>query len=243
MTNYGQGTTSNREPDVIDSDEDPEYVTNILGLPNIDAFKIQLQEEFNAMVESVEKYGGFYIGRYEINNFAEELGHEPVIMKDSIVTNYYIAWYYEYQNTKLIKANENVETTMIWGSMWDRTLIWLAETNEESGGLYGKSYSEIYDSSGWGNYPSTLSITTRAPDPAPMWKAGQNELWKANNIYDLAGNAGDWTLEATEADYRVYRGGFNVSWSDDKSVSEREYSGAGNINVNYYSSRTAMYIK
>ena len=41
MTNYGQGTTSNREPDVIDSDEDAEYVTNILGLPNADAFKIQ----------------------------------------------------------------------------------------------------------------------------------------------------------------------------------------------------------
>ena len=32
-----------------------------------ESFKNQLQAEFNSMVESVGKYGGFYVGRYEMS--------------------------------------------------------------------------------------------------------------------------------------------------------------------------------
>ena len=67
MSNYGQGTTTYREPDVVPTDDGNAYLT-ILGLSSSSEFKTQLQEEFNEMIESVDTYGGFYIGRYETGN-------------------------------------------------------------------------------------------------------------------------------------------------------------------------------
>ena len=91
---------------------------------------------------------------------------------------------------------------MIWGSLWDRTLIWLAETNATSGGVNGKSYSQLCDSSSWGNYwIDDGSSTTGTQRPT-----GSNEAWKANNIYDLAGNVLELTIEATRNDERIDRG-------------------------------------
>ena len=103
-----------------------------------------------------------------------------------------------YQNSKLIGANNNVASTMIWGSMFDRTLIWLTETGD-------KTYSDLTNSSSWGNYSnSTGAAATNSGSKQPT---GTNEAWQANNIYDLAGNVREWTIEADSAEYRVYRGG------------------------------------
>ena len=186
MTNYGQGTTSYREPDIVeDFDNDTTYVTDILGLANGEALKTQLQEEFNAMVESIDTYGGFYIGRYETGNLASTVGTKPVSVKDNDA-NSNVNWYYMYQNSKLVKANDNVESTMIWGSLWDRTLIWLAETNEESSGQYGKTYSEIcVNSNSWGNYNDS-SGAANVTGYGKKQATGYSDAWKANNIYDLA---------------------------------------------------------
>ena len=184
-TSYGQGTTSYREPDIVEYyDNNTTYVTDILGLADGEALKTQLQEEFNAMVESVDTYGGFYIGRYETGNLASTVGTEPVSVKDNDA-NSNVNWYYMYQNSKLVKANDNVESTMIWGSLWDRTLIWLAETNAESSGQYGKSYQEIDDSSTWGNYRN-YSGEIAVEGYGERQATGFSEAWKANNIYDLA---------------------------------------------------------
>ena len=37
---------------------------------------------------------------------------------------------------------------------------------------------------------------------------GYSEHWKANNIYDLAGNCYEWTQEVCDINYRAFRGGF-----------------------------------
>ena len=202
-SNYGQGTTSYREPDIVtgksdgtgtDYDGNSTYL-DILDLSNSSDFKTQLQEEFNEMIESVETYGGFYIGRYETGNLAEDTSTEPVVQKgNNSISN--VNWYYMYQNSKKVGANNNVASTMIWGCMWDRALIWLTETDE-------KTYSDLMNSSSWGNYNnSTGEATTNSGEKQPT---GTNEAWKANNIYDLAGNVRDWTLEANYTDSRVCR--------------------------------------
>ena len=201
-SNYGQGTTSYREPDVItgstgtDYDEDSEYL-DILGLSSSSEFKTQLQEEFNEMIESVDTYGGFYIGRYETGNLVASANSKPVVVKgnNSISS---VNWYYMYQNSKLIDANSNVVSTMIWGCMWDRALIWLTETGD-------KTYSDLMNSSSWGNYSnSTGAAATNSGDLQPT---GTNDAWQANNIYDLAGNVYDRTIEAFYTGNRVCRGG------------------------------------
>ena len=202
-TSYGQGTTSYREPDVVTGrdgtsyDKDQQYVKTILGLANSDALKTQLQEEFNEMIASVDTYGGFYIGRYETGNLASNTNTKPVVVKgNEDISN--VNWYYMYQNSKKVAANNNVVSTMIWGSMWDRALIWLTETGE-------KTYKEIENSATWGNHSNSKGAA--ATNSGSKQPTGTNEAWKANNIYDLAGNVYDWTIEASNAYGRVNRGG------------------------------------
>lgn len=56
--------------------------------------------------------------------------------------------------------------------------------------------SYVKDSTNKGNYSSSLINT------------GSNENYKVKNIYDMAGNVYEWTMEASDTLYRVNRGGY-----------------------------------
>ena len=141
--------TSYREPDVVSKsgstgyDMDSRLKTLGLGAKTIHEFLNQLEKEFNNMVASVEKYGGFYIGRYETGNINQDT---PVIQKGNTNISSQ-TWYNMYKRCKNIKGdNTNVVTGMIWGNQWDRTLMWLIETGS-------KTKEQIADdSTSWGNY-------------------------------------------------------------------------------------------
>ena len=204
--------TSYREPDVVPKssstayDSDSRLKTLGLGAKTTHEFLNQLEKEFNNMLASVEKYGGFYIGRYETGNINQEI---PVIRKGNTSINSQ-TWYNMYKRCKNIKGtNTNVVTGMIWGNQWDRTLMWLIETGN-------KTKEQIADdSTSWGNYynatfeyvNSSGSTTTKNGNSSTRIPTGSSEYTKANNIYDLAGNVRDWTMEANSTSSRVYRGG------------------------------------
>lgn len=234
MSGYGQGTSTYREPDIV-TDED-NYTSNmsILGLSSGNALKQQLQIEFNEMVKSVDTYGGFYIGRYETGNLVATAGKEPVVVKGNSSTSN-VNWYYMYRNIKELAANSSVKSTMIWGCLWDRTLIWLAETNQASSGVNGKSYAEIANSSGWGNYERG-SGGTGVKQPT-----GNSETWKANNIYDMAGNVYDWTIEARTAKFRELRGGSHLNSGLSNPASYRSNCPPSDGST-YYGCRSALYV-
>ena len=236
MTSYGQETTSYREPDIVTGnssgtgtsyDGNGTYLS-ILGLSKSTDFKTQLQEEYNEMIASVDIYGGFYIGRYETGNLASSVGTKPVVVKENnSISN--VNWYYQYQNSKLIKANENVVSTMIWGSMWDRTLIWLAEEYSKTSGANGKSYADLKDSTNWGNY-SVNKIST-----------GFSDSYMAN----LAGNVFDWTIEAYSTYSRIGRGGsYGYASGSGGPASFRDYYGESSpsSSTSYCGSRSALYV-
>ena len=137
------------------------------------------------------------------------------------------SWYAMYPRMKNISTNENVETSMIWGCLWDETLQWLIDTESKTQAEVGS------DSSSWGNYSgttfeytntsggtSTKSGSTRIP-------TGSTERNKANNIYDMAGNVLDWTLEGDGSDYRYYRGGYCSSSGTGSPVRDRSSSSPG----------------
>ena len=204
--------TSYREPDVVPKngstgyDMDSRLKTLGLGAKTTHEFLNQLEKEFNNMVASVEKYGGFYIGRYETGNINQDT---PVIQKGNTNISSQ-TWYNMYKRCKNIKgANTNVVTGMIWGNQWDRTLMWLIETGS-------KTKEEIADdSTSWGNYSnatfeyvnSSGSTATKNENSSTRIPTGSTEYTKANNIYDLAGNVYDWTMEAYGTSGRVSRGG------------------------------------
>ena len=239
--------TNYREPDVVAKysstgyDMDSRLKTLGIGAKTTHEFLNQLEKEFNNMVASVEKYGGFYIGRYETGNINQDT---PVIQKGNTNISSQ-TWYNMYKRCKNIKgANTNVETGMIWGNQWDRTLMWLIETGS-------KTKEQIADdSTSWGNYynatfeyvNSSGSTATKNEGSSTRIPTGSAEYTKANNIYDLAGNVRDWTMEAISTYYRVYRGGNYFNDGDDYPADDRSSSNPTNSSY-IYGCRSALYIK
>lgn len=234
--------TSYREPDIVKSyDYDSTLKTRGLGAKTTHEFLNQLEKEFNNMIVSVEKYGGFYIGRYETGNINQET---PVVQKGNTNISSQ-TWYNMYKRCKNIKGdNTNVETGMIWGNQWDRTLMWLIETGS-------KTKEQIADdSTSWGNYNnatfeyvnSSGSTVTKNENSGTKIPTGNTEYTKANNIYDLAGNVYDWTMEAHSTNYRVFRGGYYVSYGYDSPAGYRSYN-YPTLSSNFYGCRSALYIK
>ena len=206
------GSGSYREPDVLRSDDTPRYLRRykVSEDSQLD-FLLRQQTDFKKMIDSVEKYGGFYIGRYETGNLSKE---QVVVQKGNtdIVSQ---TWYAMYEKCKTLSDNNNnIETGMIWGNQWDRTLMWLMECNAKDK-TTGKSKKEVIsESSSWGNYlEATFTYTnssggtsTKKSGSGVIIPTGSTEYTNANNIYDLAGNVLDWTMEADSSGDRVIRG-------------------------------------
>ena len=239
--------TNYREPDVVAKysstgyDMDSRLKTLGIGAKTTHEFLNQLEKEFNNMVASVEKYGGFYIGRYETGNINQDT---PVIQKGNTNISSQ-TWYNMYKRCKNIKGdNTNVETGMIWGNQWDRTLMWLIETGS-------KTKEQIADdSTSWGNYNnatfeyvnSSGSTVTKNENSGTKIPTGNTEYTKANNIYDLAGNVYDWTMEAYSTNYRVFRGG-SYGYGGDGYPADYRLSGYPTLSSVSYGCRSALYIK
>ena len=206
-------STDYREPDVLRSYDTPYYLKKykVSEDSQLD-FLLRQQVDFKNMINSVEKYGGFYIGRYETG----DLSKEQVVVQKGNTDIHSKTWYAMYEKCKTLSDNNNnIETGMIWGNQWDRTLMWLMECNAKDE-TTGKSKEEVIrDSTSWGNYSnatftytnSSGSTETKNSGIYTRIPTGSTEYTKANNIYDLAGNVYDWTMEASYTNGRVMRGG------------------------------------
>ena len=150
--------------------------------------------------DSVNKYGGFYIARYEAGSENERTassGTGDVVLSQA---NKY-PYNYIKQTDSITKAatmnngKTNVKASLINSAVWDRTLNWLEETK-------AVTRAELFDSTSWGNYQnSQFNFTGKL-----LLETGVTEYTKKNNIYDLAGNCYEWTTESDSSGYRVIRG-------------------------------------
>ena len=237
-------TTQNsewREPDVItyassgsDSSSGDSYDAKSSNLQKaglssnatVADFKTQLQNEFATMKNSVAKYGGFYIGRYETGNLSQATA---VVQKNnSDISNQ--TWYTQYKLSKTIKANNNVVSSMIWGCQWDATLRWMQTSSNTEVVNY------VTNSTGKGNYAGTQGSTDQ------KIATGSNTAYAVNNIYDMAGNVWDWTLEALNASQRMLRGGGYSSDGSDFPASNRNFSTDPTNSHDSFGSRVTLYV-
>ena len=200
------GTSSGyREPDLVvgsngtSYDAEEEYYKDILGFSSKEKMAEAFVADYNEMIVSIGKYGGFYIGRYELSESGVKKD-QPTLTK----TN----WYNLYKKCTELQASDKVKTQMIWGCQWDVTMNWLISSGAKTSDEVNKN------SSTWGNYRNyntannyTEGTTGYEKNAGSLQNTGSSENWKANNIYDLAGNVEEWTQEASSTGDRASRGG------------------------------------
>ena len=181
---------------------------------------------------SINKYKGFYVGRYEttINNgtIGSQKGATVLTANETLKegTNpnnnesYYYRWYGLYKAQKdLYGNNSNVFSSMITSKEWNTIMTF----------------------TGYGDAKRATSTYTTKPDLSGSAYKGTTDTYDlTENIYDLAGNVWEWTLTANGTYSRVSRGGyynyvFSSASSTDAYSPSTSLSGCG--------SRLALYIK
>lgn len=231
--------TNYREPDVVwgtgsypyDTDGYSYMHNNGLGQTRYEMLAQELEQNYLEIMESIKKYGGFYIARYELGY---ENSTTPVVKKMN-TSNNNITWYTSYKRCLALKgSNNNITTMMITGSLWDETLDWLVSsgaTNSEGTAL---TYQLVgSNSTTFGNYYNATfnyiakdaemptATETKETSKSVLIPTGSAEYTKTNNIYDMAGNVWEWTTEANSTNYRVYRGGNYGSYGTNNPMANR----------------------
>lgn len=149
---------------------------------------------------SINKYKGFYVGRYETtideNGSIGSMRNKPVLTSNSIIKEganpnngeeYFYRWYGLYKVQKDLYANNtSVFSTMITNKEWDA----------------------IMSFTGYGSAKRALGTYTTRPDlSGAAYKDSNPEQYDVSkNIYDMAGNVVDWTLTPYDSYRRVSRG-------------------------------------
>ena len=178
--------------------------------------------EYDKMMLSVMNNKGFYIARFEAGDGEATAkrtkvttAHKVVSKKNAYVYNY-VPWGKSMRNTSaqnlsnvanvagavelsknMYKDSTSVVSTLCYGVQWDAVMNFVSDATHN-----------IKDSRSWGNYNnSTGAAATNSGSSNMNYTTGRNEAWKAKNIYDLAGNVLEWTMESISSVNRVYRGG------------------------------------
>ncbi len=196
----------------------------------IENWEDELKDNFNKMRESVEKYKGFYIGRYETS----DLGGGHLKVQKEQVASTHTQWYTMYKNSENIAYKNETEkitsvtSSMIWGCQWDATLNWFLRSEDE------KIKGYVTDSTGKGWYKGNGG---KKYTGTPIG----NDENQVNKIWDMAGNVEEFTLEANDTYYRVVRGGDFYGSGSSRPVNYRENAYTYSSN-DYIGSRSALYI-
>ena len=186
--------------------------------------------EYNTMKTQVLKYGGFYIGRFEA-------GVNSTTFRTKVTT----------AQTVVCKKGVAPYNYVPWGKAMNDA----SEVSGQSGAVYlAKSFASQH------NYTSVTSTLTygcewdamcryigdsqrTTPTKSAVELTGSVTSDVSKNIYDLAGNCYEWTMEAYSTSLRVVRGGCDNA----NPVSSRYYYGGPASSSGGYSFRPTLYIK
>ena len=243
-TTYSKDSNRSYEPQTTSYDIQSTYLTQYLNGMSREDFLMEMEIDFDKMLNSVATYGGFYVGRYETGDLSQATPVVKRMNEDLGEQNWWQMWK---KARKLSGTSAGVQ--MIWGIQWDETLKWLIDTGE-------KTYAEIAsDSTSWGNYynnsftyytNTSKSTATKASSDSVRIPSGAYEGANANNVYDLAGNIYDWTLESNGSgtgDGRYYRGGNYACDGYVYPTADRSHYGIPNNSYDSIGLRCSLFIK
>lgn len=185
--------------------------------------ELNLKDE-NIYSDSVEKYKGFYIARYEAG---KEDNNKLPVSKENVVPWTQVLWDAAKELAyTMYDENDYFQSDLVNSYAWDTTCNWIRSNN-----------INIDDSTDYGNYQNSSDGMNRVVE------TGSNNRWKANNIYDMAGNAWEYTTEeyGTHEKYHIGRGGGYWNYGDLYPISTRGTSDdSSNLSIGF---RVVLYLK
>ena len=186
-------------------------IKSVLNTNYLEPASVATSEErklYNNMMSSVQKYKGFYVGRFEAGaanaTSARTAAGKSTVNTVGIRRGLYLYNYVAFGNSMTdfssgatYLANNMYNTSyvgsnLIFGIQWDEIMKFVDKN--------------VSNSISWGNYSNSIGDAATNKG-AGEYKTGTNEAWQSKNIYDLAGNVAEWTMEAYQSDARVTRGG------------------------------------
>ena len=172
----------------------------------------QYNELKNKMLKSIYENGGFWVGRYEagssvIRTKLMEERQVPII-KDNVYPYNYIT------RTQAKVLSEQVESgsstsSLIYGLQWGLMLKYIESKNVASKDVFNKDSTAIgnYKDSSWTTednvvkYSKDSSISflegtySKSKGESCLVSSGASKSFSLMNIYDIAGNMWEWSLE------------------------------------------------
>ena len=179
------------------------------------SFESALQSQYNEMVKKVEENRGFWVGRYETSSMSNSTTENYIasnriqVSSKRNTTNGInsVTWYRMYAQQKLyseLALESKTTSSMIWGSQYDQIMIWMKEEkSSDQAPSRGKYY--VTNGAGKGNYGAISGVKNDVY--SRVAPTGSQDAYSTKNIFDLAGNVFEWSLEASDTFVRVLRGG------------------------------------
>ena len=214
------------------------------SIPSFEAINEIVPEE---IITSVTTNGGFYIARYEAGKpegvtLAIDGSVKPVSKQGATVWNS-IVWSDNGTSDDtnpgngavtvarsmypVTDTNYGVASTLIYGTQWDTALKFIGayDTGEANYDKYPTDSTEMGNYRGASGADDIVSVS----EPA---ECGAREGFRQKNIYDMAGNVYEWTMEKYSTG-RVLRGGdYNCNFGSDYPASYRSIHNVNNDNTN-----------
>lgn len=180
--------------------------------------------EVEKMYKSVKENKGFYVARYEAGTTVSSdtgIRGEVVSKKGANIYNN-IKWGNSMDETggavEVARSmynkekGDNVTSTLIYGVQWDAIMRWMKDVPNQTGGKY------VEDSTGMGWYSNNYSSGNPTHQTGIELEDGKNKI---KNIYDLAGNIFEWTMEFCGTGEIVVRGGVYGDSGSERPASSR----------------------
>ena len=163
----------------------------------------EIVAQINAEKESIKKYGGYYIGRYEVGK-----DNKTAVIKAEQEPYVNIKWSKAYELAKGIGGGEGATTYLCSSYSWDTAINFIQNTT-------GKNYAtSIIGFNGNWKSQEVKDSSGKVIKPVNTAQRLNTGLTTALcNIYDMGGNVGEFTTELNPgtSETVVLRGGNNTA--------------------------------
>ena len=191
----------------------------------------EIVAQINAEKESIKKYGGYYIGRYEVGK-----DNKTAVIKAEQEPYVNIKWSKAYELAKGIGGGEGATTYLCSSYSWDTAINFIQNTT-------GKNYAtSIIGFNGNWKSQEVKDSSGKVIKPVNTAQRLNTGLTTALcNIYDMGGNVGEFTTELNPgtSETVVLRGG-NGSYYNPAGYRVDNSSGDAN---SYFGFRATLFLK